>query len=1510
MKTITLTTEQIETLKPFGIKALEKLVNGINAQFKNIGLTANIPKEDLWYLRKCALYDSSRDLDEKSELKILFASAQESERLQTTLYDGLAKEFHFLNLYVSNKDLKFSLISLSNMAHLLSGFLKKDNINKWDSKRKNICKIVENLNNAIKPNDEIFKGGGSLTKQWGYEGWNLSNSLSDIGILLLISLFIDKDEAKEMLDNLGLKDDEKDYLIQLNQKFLAPQACAINVPITVSSKPTRPHLDMPHVEAFSFRQCDHYKAVLAAFSNMARQSFHVTLIHIYQEVGMLGSFSEGGIADELEAMYKQAVGREDYKRERENIIEDRNKFFADNVRKMKFERCMERHFKFLLPIDAPANAPLATYLQILWHFAKCLHDLRNISTHYDPEEEWQNIVRAQCYAVDPLQKIFDNALDTKDVNDNKKKKNARKNEEEKMRNELKAVIARANGTDDEMFVANFLKGLIPMMGGNCLLPESMGEQENALSDGGLVFLCVLFLSKRYASQMLYSLGMLKDLQGNGSYCPPAQNGAVGSATNQRVAKEQKQSNGQFVNQTVIAEEMLFKYRLRMPRSNKLEMSNDKICLALDMLNELRRCPSPLLPLLSEANQNKFYDLVSSDSDVSNVSEADDAQQPQVDDGKKFTRVRKQDRFPYLALRYIDQNDLLGGIRFQVRLGKYRYEVKREKGKEKNDKQAIPLVLEKEINGYGKLLDIEKARVEKWDAYILKPQDTPENEQEAEQAQNSNSYPYITDLKATYNIIDGGRIGLYWADNSDDDATPGHRFFNNKNLYLPDLPLPEIKDGRTSGSGVDGGVYMPAPKAFLSLHDLAALVYYELRRKEEANSERPSAEKIIKDQYDALRKHFENIHAGIPQENLPISIVPRRIRQFEEKEGEENKSAKDNKILSHLLGTGTSKSQKNKGENKGKGLGKAKHTEGLLGRYLKEIEYKIKDLAALLEDTKKVTPKVLSELARFTAHSIMKWQSPIENGGSSNKGNNAQVDNSASGSPSKVQLTGRAFETLVCKIAHLSQSNRESLQKIMKDKNLIKGHSFLTPALEKFKTKSQYPSSEYPSLVFCKSYLEEEKEKLEGIIYRLETAGENQDDISGILQELPFVNTERDKWKEMDADSVKSLASKYLSNPILLPNSLFTEGISKLGRTIKAKEPEKPGASWFINQHFEQARPPYYKWTRRYPLFHNNVPSIKALGITNPDEMCENDIIEKLKKIDREDINKNIKAEKKKLRYCQQSEKDRFTKSLKEYEEAKAQLTQCEKIEKVIRRYRTQDLILFEMAKSLLIEGSGNKDFEQLSVSNVLNSNMLSKTVPFEYESKVKPYQGKPIGLPAGASITIRQEGVTLKNYGNVRGILRDSRLSTLFRWLYPVLGDNMKKDGKFAFSYTNLKSEFAQYDAHRIEIFETVHDIEKIIIERYKAKYETNKNKIGRLNKAKKKFSDLLVLAIEERFFDQDNKSLTVDTRNSFSHNVYEVDFRHMSGEKQVPGIAKLLLNFLTGIRDSLTAQTNPSQPA
>ena len=92
-------------------------------------------------------------------------------------------------------------------------------------------------------------------------------------------------------------------------------------------------------------------------------------------------------------------------------------------------------------------------------------------------------------------------------------------------------------------------------------------------------------------------------------------------------------------------------RIRMAQK-KIDSTRDDVQVALDMLNELKKCPNELFELLGPEDRASFSVMSST--------------------GEPVLLRRSSDRFTQLALQWFDVNKAFSRIRFQVNAGVFRY----------------------------------------------------------------------------------------------------------------------------------------------------------------------------------------------------------------------------------------------------------------------------------------------------------------------------------------------------------------------------------------------------------------------------------------------------------------------------------------------------------------------------------------------------------------------------------------------------------------------------------------------------------------------------------------------------------------------------------------------------------------------------------------------------------------------------------------------------------------------
>ena len=383
------------------------------------------------------------------------------------------------------------------------------------------------------------------------------------------------------------------------------------------------------------------KHIMGAYFNMAQSNFYKTLLEILIKTGVKGISKKTEFKDVLNKFEKGDL-------------------LKTNDLKMRMQQLLFRHFPILGPImaneksyqvsktkkskvqsteDLLRGVSLDECLKVISLFAKTLDDCRNFFTHFAPynsadslKEQYQN----QYVIAKYLDKAF---VASRRIN---KERNLLTThelefltgidhyfEKDKLDEAGNKIVSYNRRFGKEMPVTIHVERedwYFRIFGERTI--EGTPEKCRALSDFGLLYFCVIFLSKPYAKRLIEETELL----------------APGNSPFKGVEND-------------IVREMMSIYRIRLSRGKKLDSNDSDTALAMDILNEVRKCPMPLYDVISKAGQDSFSDEVEGDDDTL---------------PEKVKRLRNTDRFPHLVLRYIDAKKKFDTIRFQVELGKFRF----------------------------------------------------------------------------------------------------------------------------------------------------------------------------------------------------------------------------------------------------------------------------------------------------------------------------------------------------------------------------------------------------------------------------------------------------------------------------------------------------------------------------------------------------------------------------------------------------------------------------------------------------------------------------------------------------------------------------------------------------------------------------------------------------------------------------------------------------------------------
>lgn len=1223
------------------------------------------------------------------------------------------------------------------------------------------------------------------------------------------------------------------------------------------------------------------KAILGGYYNLARLNFYKTMMTILARLGLdVKKIGEDSLPKYLTIFKNKMLGIQD------NLSDQKwaDSLGINNEMMLTFQQLLFRHFPLLEPImaveasykinslnggssnksvahDVMRGVKLEDCLDVILHLYRTLNQLRDYYTHYNPYNSVENQkeqYRLQRLVVTWLEKVRDAS---RRIDKQRNNLTAREMEfltgvdrmmsKDKV-DEFGNIVRDRRGRARTVYVE--YPDYYFRIGTERYLVDAKGEiienemPHKALSDFGVVFFCILFLEKSQARLLQDEL----ELYENGPY-------------------DGQHPEDQAKND--ILREMWGIYRIMVPRGKRLDPMNDATALAMDMLNELRKCPMELYEVLSRDAQRFFEDEIN---------------HPNENTPEVFKRLRSSDRFPHLALRFIDLNKCFDDIRFQVQLGKFRY---RFYDKTTIDQDQVVRGLQKEINGYGRLQDVERLRREKYESMLQQTEQVETGEEDITISNlvpdTASSEPYLTDRTASYNIHNN-RIGLYWDKMSEKGLLDG-----DEKYYLPELVVDD--EGKAP-------VEMPAPKAALSVRDLPALVFYIYLRQK--NEKLLSPERIIRDKHDALSRFFGDVAKGdltpvdgtdaletvLKQQRYSLSLreIPAKLSNYLSG----NMEDEDDETCADRFGSYALRMLGKRHKQVTARLDRLERAREMIGT--KENRFGKKSYVGVSH----------RQMAEQIAQSIIEWQPSVDNG--------------------RNKLTGKNYQKLIAALAvYVDEVPLDDIKHMFQRAHLLDGptsHPFLKQVLETRPVNIEVLYDHY--------FMAEKKRLEESLSIDKNRPGEEyqlNDDVD--LSKFPFLHHQRARFVKRDAATYRHLAERYLqvdgrSTTIMLPDGLFTPYILK---ALKDKRDNKElqaclndndlnnNAAYLMSAYLEHvlkdsSQPFYYsdkgsdRFARRYDLFtilqnkkdkKNNelMPCplspmeinyrFVARAADNTRKQIEVDIENHLERIKRDAENRIFRhhlrgfwAEK--VRKDCREECDKLQKRLSH------KINDVKKNERAIRRYKTQDLALFLMAKHILGETlmqQNDNSEDRFLLKNVCAPGFLSQTVTAQFPLKVKVDKKQTVDF------VVIQENMSIKNYGLFYLLFNDERIDTLLAKLkeQPVIRFNA------------LRTELANYDHNRSNIFRNMQQLEqKAFDENHEALTDTNhpeffyreesKNKITIKERRNnfKHLMELLMNADPDRLDDEVIKWLT-SVRNAFSHNNFNMDMQEI--DKTLPTI-------------------------
>ena len=782
--------------------------------------------------------------------------------------------------------------------------------------------------------------------------------------------------------------------------------------------------------------------------------------------------------------------------------------------------------------------------------------------------------------------------------------------------------------------------------------------------------------------------------------------------------------------------------IKLPK-DRIHSEKSNTSIALDMLNEVKRCPDELFNVISPENQSHFR-IIS-------------------DNYNEVLMKRHTDRFVPLILQYIDYGKLFKNIRFHVNMGKLRYLFKADKNC--IDGQIRARVIEQPLNGFGRIEEMENMRkvngtfaksgIRICDLGTVKRNDaTPAN------------YPYIVDTYTHY-ILENNKVEMFFCD---------------------EPIIPEIEEDRY--------VVKTIPSCRMSTLELPALAFHMFL----FGSER--TEKRIKEICSRYKKLFkamrneevtaENIgNFGIAEKDLPQKLIDIINGNAHGKDADAFIKLSVEKMIAY--------------------------TENLIMKF-KECR---KAICSADNKMGKHNFKQIStdKLAEFLSKDIVFFQ-PSENDGEN-------------------KITGLNYRIMQSAIAvYDSNGNIEAkiqFKSIFERAGLLANSSEPHPFLKNVFART-IPSN---AIEFYQRYLSERKNYLMRLYDEIK---------NGNIIDVPFVRRGQNKWEK---PVMKILGRIYDEDlPIELPRQMFDSEIKDYLRPL----PEMNGIDFdnanitfliaeYLRRVLQDDFQVFYQWNRNY----------RYMDMLNGKYDRRGTLLSKFLSIEERELLWKERIERMEDYWKAATKKFKDNKQTRKMPEIEIEqilnkrLSSCrneyQKNEKIIRRYKVQDAILFLLAKKTLTE-TVDFDGERFKLKEIMSDTekgILSEIMPMSFTFE-----------RGGKTYTITSNGMKLKNFGDFFVLANDKRICKLVE----LVGSN-------TVSKESIVEEFQRYDQCRPEIAEIVFNIEKWAFDTFPELSDKIKNK------ELVQFGTIMQILSNNNKVDPQQGYVLRKIRNAFEHNNY-----------------------------------------
>ncbi len=816
------------------------------------------------------------------------------------------------------------------------------------------------------------------------------------------------------------------------------------------------------------------------------------------------------------------------------------------------------------------------------------------------------------------------------------------------------------------------------------------------------------------------------------------------------------------------------HSIRLPKERILS-EKGKMSVAMDMLNELKKCPAELFDTLSYSDQCNFRRM--------------------SEDHNEVLLKRHSDRFAQLALQYIDYNKLFTNIRFHVNMGKLRYLF--NAGKQCIDGQTRVRVLEHPINAFGRIDEMEEKRTNDNGTFAKSGIRIRDFENMQRDDSNPENYPYIVDTFTHY-LIDNNKIEMIFADGC---YIPNIIHDKNGKWYVEN----QIPTCRMST--------LELPAMMLHLHLLGAKKTEERIR-------------MVCENYDKLFAALKDgtlDKSNITEFGIDMADMPQ-------------------KVIEAVEGTG---------KNDGYAEYVKQTTDELLQDTIRRIERLKNDKRTVNSTMNKMGKRgfrqiIPGKLAEFLAQDIVKFQ------WSALSGEDYGTDRLTGLNYRVMQATMATYDSEMQPDAfnHLATMFRNAGLTVRDGAN---GHPFLFSAL------SRQPAN---AIELYECYLLARKNYLT----KLQQAIKN-----GECVKVPFANPGKNKWKKRNEYYYSVLGEIYSEDvPVELPRQMFDEDIKnclKQKQEMSDIDFDNANVTYLISEYIKRVCnddfQEFYSWKRHYRYIDmlKGETDNKNCLLSYYTTIAERDCLWK---------NRTEAIEEYRKWAIKKKRQDRMTQKISDadFEEILDRRlsntrNEYQKTEKMIRRYKVQDALLFLMAKDTMTKNIdfGGKGFKLKEIAPEAEKGILSEVMPmdFFFEKDGKRY-------------TIHSNGMKIKNYGDFYRLVHDRRLGSLLKILSTV---TIEKE--------DLDNEFRNYDTCRPQIAKIVIDFEKMETTR-------NDNLKERANNGERIDFGIILKELNNSgaFTDKDTRILS-QVRNAFEHNGYPRDVSIVN-TTTLPEIAESLI--------------------